>query len=297
MSALGERLRARREELGVSLEDVSAEIRIRPKYLQALEEGRFSELPGRVTTKGFLRNYARYLSIDPEEILEAYRQEFPEEHPITVTSGRAEDIFGRGEINVRLRDTVGKRSGAFYLVVLLLAALLAVGGWAYYTGRVDLSSISVPRLPEVPLLFHENTPTPTITPSPTPLPTNTPTPIPTATPTVTPSATPTSTPTSTPTATPALSIKLGLQVLDEAAWVRVVADGKTLQEGTLSPGAKDSWTAKSEMELKVGNAGKVTVYLNGRKLPPIGEVGQVVTILWKAQGGRIVSMTPTPQPK
>ncbi len=295
MSALGEQLRTRREELGISLEDVSAEIRIRPKYLQALEESRFSELPGRVATKGFLRNYARYLGLDPEEVLESYRQEFPEESAASVAPGRAEDIFGRGEINVRLRDSVGRRRGAFYVVLFLLIALAAGGWWMYHTGRLDLSAISTPRLPRIPLVFHEDTPTPTATPSPTPLPTDTPTPVPTSTPTATPTATPT--PTVTPTATPTVSIKLDLQVLDEAAWVLVVADGQTLQENTMPPGAKGSWSAKSTMELKVGNAGKVKVFLNGKPLPPLGEVGQVVTMLWKAQSGKIVPLTPTPQPQ
>jgi len=73
---LGERLLAAREQKGVDLYRAERDTKIRAKYLAALEHGDFSELPGSVYTKGFLRNYALYLGLDPDAVLEQYRGEY-----------------------------------------------------------------------------------------------------------------------------------------------------------------------------------------------------------------------------
>jgi cytoskeletal protein RodZ len=78
---LGERLLAARERKGVDLYRAERDTKIRAKYLAALEHGDFSELPGSVYTKGFLRNYALYLGLDPEAVLEQYRQEYGASRP------------------------------------------------------------------------------------------------------------------------------------------------------------------------------------------------------------------------
>ena len=49
--------------------------KIRARYLGALERGDYKELPGAVYTKGFLRNYALYLGLDPDEVLVQWRRE------------------------------------------------------------------------------------------------------------------------------------------------------------------------------------------------------------------------------
>ena len=66
---LPERLYAARERKGVDLYRAERDTKIRARYLGALERGDYRELPGAVYTKGFLRNYALYLGLDPEEVL------------------------------------------------------------------------------------------------------------------------------------------------------------------------------------------------------------------------------------
>ncbi len=70
---LGPLLRARREMLGLSLEDVEAAIRIRARYLLALETDEWQHLPGEVVGRGFLQNYADFLKLDGQE-LKRHRQ-------------------------------------------------------------------------------------------------------------------------------------------------------------------------------------------------------------------------------
>ena len=61
--------------MGVTLEQATEDTRIREKFLQAIESGDYQSLPGTVYTKGFLRNYAGYLNLDPEEMLALYTGE------------------------------------------------------------------------------------------------------------------------------------------------------------------------------------------------------------------------------
>jgi len=73
--SLPERLYAARERKGVDLYRAERDTKIRARYLAALERGEYGELPGDVYTKGFLRNYALYLSLDPEEVIGQWRRE------------------------------------------------------------------------------------------------------------------------------------------------------------------------------------------------------------------------------
>jgi cytoskeletal protein RodZ len=74
-ASLPERLYAARERKGVDLYRAERDTKIRTRYLAALERGDWRELPGAVYTKGFLRNYALYLGLDPEEVLAQWRRE------------------------------------------------------------------------------------------------------------------------------------------------------------------------------------------------------------------------------
>ena len=72
---LPERLLAARERKGVDLYRAERDTKIRVRYLAALERGDYRELPGNVYTKGFLRNYALYLGLDPDDVLLQWRRE------------------------------------------------------------------------------------------------------------------------------------------------------------------------------------------------------------------------------
>src|SRR5678815_2603090 len=73
--SLPDRLAAARERKGVDLYRAERDTKIRARYLAALERGDYRELPGAVYTKGFLRNYALYLGLDPDEVLLQWRRD------------------------------------------------------------------------------------------------------------------------------------------------------------------------------------------------------------------------------
>ena len=97
---------------------VERDTKIRSKYLSALEEGEFGDLPGDVYTRGFLRNYATYLGLDADEIEEEWRQEAGE-----VELARPM-IVGPQPMTVRRRMVV-QRS---HLVLAMVAVVVLIVG-------------------------------------------------------------------------------------------------------------------------------------------------------------------------
>ena len=74
LTELGEQLRHARELRGLSLRDLEQATRIRVKYLRALEEGDLNVLSTEVQIRGFLRNYALHVGLDPESALRRLQQ-------------------------------------------------------------------------------------------------------------------------------------------------------------------------------------------------------------------------------
>ncbi len=65
----GARLRQVREMRGESINEVSLALKLAPRQVEALESGRYEALPGLAFVRGFMRNYARYLNLDPAPLL------------------------------------------------------------------------------------------------------------------------------------------------------------------------------------------------------------------------------------
>lgn len=67
--AVGQLLKAAREEKNLSIQQVAIETRIRQLYIKAIEEGDLDSLPGEIYKIGFIKTYATFLNLDPFEIL------------------------------------------------------------------------------------------------------------------------------------------------------------------------------------------------------------------------------------
>lgn len=112
--SLPERLLAARERKGVDLYRAERDTKIRARYLGALERGEYRELPGAVYTKGFLRNYALYLGLDPDEILVQWRRERGDANPTTE------------QVIVVPRPLTAPRQGLTFSPAVVVAALMTV---------------------------------------------------------------------------------------------------------------------------------------------------------------------------
>lgn len=115
MERIGERLRRRREELGLTLEDVSEAIRYRPEIVRAMEEGRTNVFPAKAYLSAFLRAYAAILEIDPAEILRDQKSE----------EERAFEAIRNIRVRPKRRRRFPRRI-LYILVPVVLAAVLVI---------------------------------------------------------------------------------------------------------------------------------------------------------------------------
>ncbi|WP_246116390.1 RodZ domain-containing protein [Denitromonas halophila] len=122
---VGDMLRTTREHHGLSLVDVAQALKLTQRQVQALEDERFDALPGAAFARGFLRNYARLLGLDPEPLIQSLAQ----------TSGVAAPAELAPISNAQ--GTLPNGDGALRpsaLPMALIAALLmlaVVGGWYF----------------------------------------------------------------------------------------------------------------------------------------------------------------------
>lgn len=77
VTELGSRLRSEREEKGLTLDDLAGQTRIQKRYLQAIEEGDYSIIPGKFYTRAFIKQYAEAVGLDPNDIFEEYKNDIP----------------------------------------------------------------------------------------------------------------------------------------------------------------------------------------------------------------------------
>jgi cytoskeleton protein RodZ len=117
---VGDELRLRREQAGHTIHDVSEAVRIQPRFLEALENGRLEDLPGTVYALGFLRTYAEHYGFNGGEFVTRFKEE---------TEGlRREQDFSLPEPIEEARVPTA--------AIVIVAIVLAIGAYvAWYSLR------------------------------------------------------------------------------------------------------------------------------------------------------------------
>lgn len=139
--SFGAWLRRQREAREISLREISESSRISLRYLEAFEQDRFDLLPAPLFAKGFLREYAKFVGLDPDEVVNYYLSASPKE-----SGGERQP---RSRLRPRARVSPAAILGAALFVLALVVAM-----W-FLTSRVDGSAESRPAMapppsPEVP---------------------------------------------------------------------------------------------------------------------------------------------------
>ena len=126
LEELGAALRAKREERGLSLENVSERLKISTSHLDALEKGDLSGMPHTAYAKGFLRSYARYLGLPEDEYRPVLDSLSPDRSSVVTEPLFEPDVSARPHRDTRWIGIV---------LSLALACLIAWAVWRF--GLID----------------------------------------------------------------------------------------------------------------------------------------------------------------
>lgn len=257
--------RKRREELGKTLEQASLELRISQRYLRGIEEGNYSRWPAKVFSTGFIRAYAKYLSLDPEPVLSEY-YEFLGMHQVEEPPLQTRPEWLERE---RLR---GSRRATYRMAA---GAVLAIGVFLVWYGRYTAER------PPVGPEKRESSRAPSVAGREYGKDAS----LPQGSVGVGDNAASESYPAAGQKTVTAVGgsgpITAPYQLFLEASdltWIMYSRDGTEPVDVMLYPGDRLSIQAQEKIYLKLGNAGGVVGTLNGSLLPAFGQKGQVKEI-------------------
>jgi len=117
MKTVGEILKKTRAERGFSLEEVAAATKIHRSHLQALEENNFHCLPSATSARGFLKNYAEFLKLDPQPILAIFRRDFVQKEKGKIVPLGMFESFSKTKISWTPKLTLILISSLFFLAL------------------------------------------------------------------------------------------------------------------------------------------------------------------------------------
>ena len=123
-------LRASRLRCGEDIQDVAEVLCISRRYIEAIEEGRFEDLPGATYAVGFIRAYAEHLGLDSDEVVRRFKLE-------------SSDINGRPDLRFPVPIPESGIPGGAVVFVGVVVAVLAYSGWYLSTAKDGIFTASV----------------------------------------------------------------------------------------------------------------------------------------------------------
>ncbi len=247
LASFGEELRREREIRGISLKEIADATKVSKRFLEALERNDHRTLPAPVFTRGFVREYARYVGLNVEEIVNRYNfaaasddriekpphvEKYPQV-PVRDISPKPPPKRGIPPVSARVNRNI-------IAMLLLIGALSGVAWWAVqYRGRTEAEPVEA-----VPVTVTRAAVPPVLPPPESP--------------------------------TDDSRLRLGVEVV-ENAWVELEADGKNVVKAEMKKGERRSFEAADAFRFRtIGNAAGLRLTLNGATVPPLGAEGEVV---------------------
>jgi transcriptional regulator with XRE-family HTH domain len=123
-TTIGEKLKKKRQEKGLKLDELADELNIARNYLEAIEGGDFEKLPGEIYVKNFLRLYCNFLDLDYKQLFREYGQEERVHRQITKADIEA---FGHEKVKKWYSFVTLNLLQKLILVLLVIAGLAFLG--------------------------------------------------------------------------------------------------------------------------------------------------------------------------
>ncbi|HZT33380.1 MAG TPA: RodZ domain-containing protein [Bryobacteraceae bacterium] len=322
MTAIGETLRRERTRRSLNLDQISRQTKISVRLLEAIENEQFDKLPGGVFTKSFVKQYARALGLDEDEIaseLERVLQP-PEAPPPGAQAAPAEPAIHVPRVTewegVAARSREKSSLPALAMVVAVMLVCSGFYAWWQRARRPAPARESVSAAAQtVPATRAETPPaepetasrgvaaapmtgaaavTPAVGGSPTSAGLRPAAGTPASPAATAPVAAPPAQPAG-PLGNPAGPVQVTLKAT-EPVWVKAWVDGKVLLVTTLQANETRTLGASEDVRLRLGNAGGLEVELNGKPVGPLGPKGQIRVVELSPRGVEVIPTTPPAPP-
>lgn len=278
MGAFGARMKQERERRGVTLDEIALGTKISTRFLRAIEDEHFEQLPGGIFNKGFIRAYARHLGMDEEQIVADY---LAATGATATKKPEANDAVAQPLPQKTSGGTANLPWGLFAVGLLILALGFSVFGFYSREKLAKLQNSTVVKPSRTAPGEQTAAPQSGVPQAPVPAQTEN-----------VAVASQGSVQRPTANATPPGAFAVSLTTTDEC-WIAITADGKEVFQDTLLEGARKTFTAEKEIVIKAGNVGALDFEFNGEALPVQGEDGEVKTLVFDVHGLR----TAVPQPE
>lgn len=242
-AAFGDWLRRQREMREISLRDIADRTKISLRYLQAMEDDRFDLLPAPIFAKGFLREYARYVGLSPDEVVNHYlsvQQQGASQEEGT-KEGIKKDSTLSGQRPNRPKPVRNWTYGLFLaLAVLLLIGLVAGLAWYAEKRRNDpAADVTPPAIAAPPAPESVAVAPPVMTPE-----------------------------------KPKAPLEVNID-FTSACWVEVAADGKRVLAQEMAQGESLPVEAQQSVQITLGDTSAADIQVNGLAYPLNGKGGEV----------------------
>jgi cytoskeleton protein RodZ len=246
--SVGRALAQARTAAALTLDQISSITRVRVPIVQAIEQDDFSPCGGDVYARGHIRSLARAVGLDPQPLVEQYAVEHGDEAEQTVvpTVYRSERIHSEP-----------RRPNWTAAMVVAIVAIIGFVGFTLFSGGSEGDKQPVAGKPSAvsPAAPHKptrakRTPTPAETDS-------------------------------AIAAAPADKVTVKLIGDSGKSWIQASdSSGRSLYSGVLKHGASMTFTDEKKIKLVVGNAGAVSLFVNGKDIGPAGKTGQVAHLTY-----------------
>jgi len=248
LASFGEELRREREIRGISLKEISDATKISKRFLEAIERNDHHSLPAPVFTRGFVREYARYVGLNAEDMVNRYnyaaalddRIEKPpqiEKYP----ASPPRDITPKPKPKRGIPPAYARVNRNAIAVFVIVLALASVAWWAVQKKAVERETAN-----EVPVTVTSAKPVALST-------------IAASAPNV-----------------DASKLRIEIEAINNS-WVTLEADGETVLNTEMSRGERKNFEASHAFRFRtIGNAAGVVLRLNGMEVPQLGEEGEVI---------------------
>jgi cytoskeletal protein RodZ len=257
VDSIGEILRRERLRRGLKLDELAAETKIGSRYLQAMEQNRFDRLPGGLFTRSFLRQYEQTLGLKDDQVVLSLQQPLGEP-PVPLPEPQSHKLSLLARIPI-----------AVWLVATIFGGGVVSKLWedtkqdSREAGEVARRSAS-----RVGGASQDTNGT-------------------------RPKVVKTATAASNSGSGPEFAAMRVLFTASEPVWLSIKSDGIHTYSGTLEAQQSREFNASNVMKLLIGNAGGLTISMNGKPVELLGAHGEVELLVLTPDGARVTPRQPT----